>query len=130
MPLHAEDAHDAHSHRGDILPSANLGLVPLQLHNVGKLRGYVLRYVFKANDLTISVMRCGTLHCLSNLLPSTPRRAKGISEGYLFSIGVHHLQGFRVPLYELARRSVIVFNYFVKIELAHELSSPFCSEPR
>src|SRR5215211_1554922 len=97
-----KDARDAQSHRGDVLASANLGLVALHLHNVGKLRGYVLRYVLKANDLAISVMQCGMLHSRSNLLPSTRGRAKGISEGYVFAMGVHHPEGLRVPFEELA----------------------------
>ena len=46
-------------------------------------------------------MRSSTLQCLVNLLPSTGGRAKGISEGYIFSMGVHHLQGFRVTFEEL-----------------------------
>src|SRR5215211_8668322 len=95
-------ARNAQGNRSELLPSANLGLVALHLHNVGKLRSYVLRYVLKANDLAISVMQCGVLHSRSNLLPSTRGRAKGISEGYVFAMGVHHPEGLRVPFEELA----------------------------
>src|SRR5215207_8114710 len=105
-----KDARDAHSHRGDILPSANLGLVALHLHNVGKLRGHVLRYVLKASALAISVIRCGALHSLSNLLPPTHGRAKGVSDAYVFSMGVHHLQWFRVSFDELIQRLVILLD--------------------
>src|SRR5215203_507999 len=62
----SEDACDAQCHGGNILPSANLGLVALHLHDVGKLRGYVLRYCLQASDLVISVTRGGTLHSLSS----------------------------------------------------------------
>jgi hypothetical protein len=36
-----------------------------------------------------------TLHGLSNLLPSTHGRAIGVSEGYVFLMGEHHLVGLR-----------------------------------
>jgi hypothetical protein len=93
-----KDARDAHSHRADILPCANLGLVPLRLHNGGKCRGRVLRYVLKANDLAFSEMRCGTLHGLSNLLPLTHGRAKVVSEAYAFPMGVLIFRGTGFPL--------------------------------
>src|SRR5437870_5364645 len=115
---------------GDILPSANLGLVPLYLHNVGKLRSDVLRSVLESNDLALSEQRCGTLHRRRNLLPSTRGRTEGVSEAYVFSMGEHHLVGLRVPLHELAQRSMIVFNCFVKIEGTHEITSPSCAELR
>src|SRR5918997_6424141 len=98
----SKDRRNPQSEWGDILPSANLGLQLFYLDNVGKPRGNVLRYVLKANNLAISVMRCATLHSRSNLLPPTRVRAKGVSEAYVLSTGVHHLQGFRVPFEELA----------------------------
>src|SRR5215218_3383446 len=70
---------------------------------IGKLSVYVLRYSLKANDLAISVVGCGTLHSRSSLLPSTHGRAyKGISEAYVFAMGVHHLEGLRVAFDDLA----------------------------
>src|SRR5918993_4849918 len=75
----SQDSRNPHGNRGNIFPSPNLRLVPLHLHNVDKLRGCVLRYVLKADDLAISVMRRGTLHSRSNLPPSTRGRPKGLA---------------------------------------------------
>src|SRR5712691_5371144 len=97
----SKDRRHPQSDWGDILPSANLGLVPLYPHNVGKFRSDVLRYDIESNELALSDLRRGTLPSRSNLLPSTRDRAKGISEGDVFSMGEHHLHGFRVPLHEL-----------------------------
>jgi hypothetical protein len=72
---------------GDIFTSAKLGPGPLDTHDVGKLRSYVLLYSLEANHLAISELRCGTLCDLSNPLPPTHGRGKGISEGYVFSMG-------------------------------------------
>jgi hypothetical protein len=91
-----KDARNAQGNRSELLASANLGLVPLYLYDVGKLRSYVLRYVLKANDLAIFVVRGGTLNGRSSLLPSTHGRAKGISEAYVFAMRVHHLERLRV----------------------------------
>src|SRR5215210_1532751 len=100
---------------GDILPFTNFGLGPLHPHDVGKLRSYVLRYILEANDLAISEIRRGTLHSRSNLAPSTCGRAKGVSEGYVFSMREHPLHGLRVPFDELAQRELTLLDYFVKI---------------
>ena len=99
----SKDHRNPQSERGGILPSANLCLYPLYPHNVGKLRSYVLRYGLEASDLTIPDLRCGTIRGLSNLLPSTRGRAKGIGEGYVFLMGEHHLHGFGVPFGELSQ---------------------------
>src|SRR6266446_3354784 len=64
-----KDRRHPQSEWDDILPSANLGLGPLYLHNVGKLKSDVLRYVLESNDLALADQRCGTLHSRSNLLP-------------------------------------------------------------
>jgi len=109
------DARNPQSEWDDLLPSANLGLVPLYLHNVGKLRSYVLRYDLEASGITISVMLCGTLHGLSNLLPSMRDSAKGVSEGYVFSMGEQLLRRLGVSFHELTQRQVKLLNYFVKI---------------
>jgi hypothetical protein len=109
------DHRNPQSEGGHILPSANPGLLPLYPHNVGKLRSHVLRYVLEASDLAISELRCGTIRSRSNLLPSTRGRAKGVSEGYVFSMGEHHLHGFRVPFGDLAQRLLTLLNYLVKI---------------
>src|SRR5262249_35846251 len=97
----SKDRRHPQSQWGDILPSANLGLGALYPHNVGKFRSDVLRYDIEANILAISELRCGTLHCLSNLLPSTCGRAKGVSEGDVFLMREHHPVGLRVPFHEL-----------------------------
>jgi hypothetical protein len=52
-----KDRRNPHGNPSDILPSTNLGLAPLHLHNVGKISSYVLRYVLKASGLAISVVR-------------------------------------------------------------------------
>jgi hypothetical protein len=91
-----KDARNAQGNRSELLTSANFGLVPLYLYDVGKLRSYVLRYGLNANDLAIFVVSGGTLNGRSSLLPSTHGRAKGISEAYVFLMGVHHLERLRV----------------------------------
>jgi hypothetical protein len=99
--LRSKDHRNPQSKWGDILPSANLGLYPLYLHNVGKLSSDVLRYGLEAGDLTITYLRCGTVRDLSNLIPPTYGRAKGVGEAYVFLMGEHHLHGFRIPFGEL-----------------------------
>jgi hypothetical protein len=47
----------------------------------------MLRYDLDANELAISDLRCGTFPGLSNLIPPTHGRAKGVSEGYVVSTG-------------------------------------------
>jgi len=111
----SKDHRNPQSERCGILPSANLGLYPLFPHNVGKLRSHVLRYGLEASDLTISYLRCATIRGISNLLPTTRGRAKGVGEGYVFLMGEHHLHGFRVPLRELAQRWLTLLKYLVKI---------------
>src|SRR5438045_26329 len=98
----SKDRRHPQSAWGDILPSAKLGLDPLDIHNVGKFRSDVLRYDIEANYLAISEQRCGTLQSRRHLLPSTHGRAEWVSEGDVFSMGEHHLVGLRVPLHKLA----------------------------
>src|SRR3712207_5624691 len=79
MPMHylpsalfrSKDCRNPQREWVHILPSANLGLQLFYLDNVGKPKAHVLRYILKANDLALYIMRCGTLHSLSNLLPPT-----------------------------------------------------------
>jgi hypothetical protein len=111
----SKDHRNPQSERGGIWPSANLGLYPLYPHDVGKLRSHVLRYGLEAGDLTISYLRCGTIRGLGDLLPSTRGRAKGVSEGYVFPMGEHHLHGFGVPFGELAQRLLTLLKYLVEI---------------
>src|SRR5215211_6038559 len=99
-----KDRRNPHGNRGDIIPSLNLGLASLDFHCVGKLRGYVLRYVLEACGLAISVVRCGTLQGLSDLIPSTRGRAKGISEGYIVSTGVGSFITVGTPFHDLIKR--------------------------
>src|SRR5215212_3950293 len=99
-----KDARNAQGNRSELLPPANLGLVALHLHDIGKLRVCVLRYQLEANDLAISVVRGGTLHSRGSLLPSTYGRAKGVSEGYVVSMGEHLLHRLGVSFEELTQR--------------------------
>jgi hypothetical protein len=111
-----KDHRNPQSKWGDILPCAYLGLLPLHPHNVGKLSSFVLRYVLEANHLAISELRGGTPYGLSNLLlPSTGGRAKGVSEGNVFSMGEHPLHGLGVPLDELTQRELTLLKHLVKI---------------
>ena len=50
----SKDHRSPQSDRGNILPSTNLGLFSHQLHNVDKLKSYVLHYALKASDLAVS----------------------------------------------------------------------------
>jgi hypothetical protein len=99
----------------DLLPSACLCLAPLYPHNVSKLRGHILLYNIEASDLAIADLRCDTLHSLSDLLPSMVKRTKRVKESCVFSMGEHHLVGFRVPFKELVQRSLTLLDYLVKI---------------
>src|SRR5712691_8660101 len=123
----SKDARHPQSEWGDLLPSAKLGLDPLYPHHVGKFCSDVLRDVLESNDLALSDLRRGPLQSRSHLLPSTRGRAKGVREGDVFPMGEHHLVGLRVSFRELPERSLIVCNYFVKIDSSHELSSPIAN---
>src|SRR5215212_3120935 len=97
-----EDARDAQSHGGNLLPAANLGPVALHLHDAGKIGGCILRHVLEAHDLAIPVVGCGTLHGPSGLIPSARGRAKRVGEAYVFSMGVDLLEGLWVAIDDLA----------------------------
>src|SRR5712692_4295393 len=96
-----KDRRHPQSAWGDLLPSANLGLEPLYLHNVGKFRSDVLRYDIEANNLALSDLRSGTLPRRRNLLPPTHSWAEGIGEGDVFVMGEHHIHRFGVAFHEL-----------------------------
>src|SRR5215204_5393479 len=92
-------AHDhccPQSYRADRLLSANLGRGLLHSHDVGKLRSHVPREGLSVTHLSIADLRCSVVKNSSNLLPSTHDRAQGVTEGYILSIGVPLLYGFRV----------------------------------
>src|SRR5829696_2027978 len=111
----SEDACDAQCHGGNILPSANLGLVAFHLHDVGKLGRYVLRYILEAYDLTISVTRGGMLHSPSSLIPSAHGRTERIGEAHVFPMGEELLIGLGVAFDKLGRHEMILLDYVVKI---------------
>src|SRR5919202_3385940 len=98
------------SYWGGILTLANLGLCPLHPQDVGKLRSYVLLYSLEANHLAISELRCAALHRRSNFLPPMRWRAKGGSEGYVFSMRPQLLHRLRIPFVELTQRQVILLD--------------------
>src|SRR5215208_1823825 len=111
----SEDACDAQCHGGNILPSANPGPVALHLHDVAKLRGYVLRYILEAYDLATPVTRGGTLQSLSSLIPSAHGRTERIGKAHVFPTGEELLIGLGVSLDKLARHEVILLDYVVKL---------------
>jgi AcrR family transcriptional regulator len=53
----SKDHRRPQSARGDVLPSANLGLDPLYLHNVRQLSCHILRHDLGANELAIAAQR-------------------------------------------------------------------------
>jgi len=110
-----KDAGHTQSNWSDVIPSANLGLVPLYFYNVCKVRGHMLRHELEAGGLAISVIRCGTLHGLNNLLKSTCEGAKRVTEGDVVSLGVQPLQRRVVSRHELTQGQVILLNYLIKI---------------
>ena len=59
----------------------------LDLHDVGKLRTYMLRYDLDAHEFAISASGCCLLRGLNNLLLSTCDTAIGVSKGYVISTG-------------------------------------------
>src|SRR5215212_522358 len=103
-PFFRSNHRSPQSEWGDFLPSANLALKPLYLYSIGKLGSYVLRYDLEASGYAISASRCGTLHALSNLLPSPHGRTLGVSEGYVVSMGEQALRRLGVSFDELICR--------------------------
>ncbi len=83
----SKDHRSPKSEWSDVLPCADLGLGPLNLHNVSKLRSHILPYGLEADNLAIFEIRCSTLQGRNNLIPSLRGRAKGVSEAYIFSVG-------------------------------------------
>ena len=82
--LRSKDACNPQSQLDHVRISPNSGLVPLDLDDVGEVRGHLLRYALEANGFTVPVVRGGAIHGLGGLLPSTYGRAKGVSEAYVF----------------------------------------------
>jgi hypothetical protein len=74
----SKDHRDPQGERRYIFTSADLGLRPLYLHNVGKLRSYVLLYDLGANELAVSDLRCSMLPSLRG---SADRRVAYVSMG-------------------------------------------------
>ena len=99
--LGPKDRRNPQCDRGDIIPPLDLGMGSLYFHGVGKLSGRVLRYVLEASGLAISELRCSTLQGLSNLIPSTCGRAKGVSEGYIVCMGVTSFITIGAPFHDL-----------------------------
>ena len=75
----SEDARNPKRNWRELLPSADLGLEPLYLHEVRKLRSFILGYPLEARELAVRVIGCGPLQSLLNLAPSTRHRAKGLA---------------------------------------------------
>jgi hypothetical protein len=100
----SKDHRSPQSPWGSLLSPADLGLALLYLHYVSKLRSHILRHDLIAGDLAISERRCGTLHDLSNLLPSMRGRGEGVVEGYVFLMGEDLLHRLRVSFCELLLR--------------------------
>src|SRR5215218_9630574 len=120
--LGSEDHRGPQSQRGDLLPSADLGLRPLDQHNVGKLGSHMLFYDLNASGLAISDLRRGMLLGLNNLLPSMrdgadPRsgRAKRVSEGHVVSVGEQLLRRPGVPFLELIYHRRPLPEYLVEL---------------
>ena len=88
----SKDHRDPQSERGNLLPSADLGLRPLYLHHVGKLRSYMFLDNLDANELAISDLLCSPIRGL--ISPIRPMRdtAIGVSQGYIVSTGPQLLQ--------------------------------------
>src|SRR5829696_8132082 len=106
----SKDHRNAQSGWGEVFHSAKLDLYPLKPYSVGKLRSHILRYGLEAQVLAISEIRCGTLYGLSNQLPPTRGRAKGVCEAYVFSMGEQLLRRLRVSFHELIQRQLILLN--------------------
>ena len=104
----SEDARNPKGNWSELLPSADLGLEPLDLHEVRKLRSFVLGYLLEARELAVTVIGCGPLQSLLNRGPSTRHRAKWVSESHILPLGEHRLVDVRVPVYERAERSVVL----------------------
>jgi hypothetical protein len=109
--LGSEDHRNPQSQRGDVLPSADLGPRPLDVHDVGKLGSPILLYDLDANRLAISELRRGMLLGLRYLLPSmcdganpSSGRAKWVSDGHVVSVGEQLLRRPGVPFLELIYR--------------------------
>jgi hypothetical protein len=113
--LGSKDHRDPLGVRADIVTPTDLGLEPLDLYDVGELRGYVLGHGLEADGSAVSPRRCSTLHRRGNLLPSTRDTATGVSEAYVFSVGEQFLRRLGVPLHELAQRKAILLDQFVDI---------------
>jgi len=120
--LGSEDHRDPQSQRGDVLPSADLGLRPLDVHDVGKLGSHILLYDLDANGLASSELRRGVLLSLRYLLPSMRDgadpgcgRTKGVSEGHVFSVGEQLLRRRGVPFLELIYRRRPLLEYLLEL---------------
>src|SRR5215217_5700854 len=57
----------------------------------------------------------------SNLLPSTHERAKGVTEGYVLSMGVTLLYGFRVAFHKFTLRQSELLDEVVNVVLRSHL---------
>ena len=100
----AEDHRNPQIAWRNVITSTNLCIGPLYPTNEGKLRGYVLRYNLEVIDFAVSIIGCAALLGLSNLLPTTHGRSKGVSEAYVFSMGEQGLHRLGVSFHELISR--------------------------
>lgn len=79
----SEDARNPQGNWSELLPSADLGLEPLYLDEVRKLRCFVPGDPLEARELAVCVVGCGTLQSVLNRGPSTCDRPKWVSESHI-----------------------------------------------
>src|SRR5215213_8804867 len=96
------DHRNPRSEGGNVLPSAEPGLLPLYPHSVGKLSSHVLHNHLEASDLTVSELR----HAPWSQKPAPPPRGsayQGVCEGNVFSMGPYLIDRLGVSFHELVQ---------------------------
>src|SRR5215208_3772701 len=111
--LGSEDHRDPKGVRAHFLPSVNLGLQALYLHDVGKIGGRVFRQGLETQEPAVSTGERGMLHRLGDLLPPARGGGLGVGEGRVASMGPEPLGGLGVTLHELAKGQVVSLDQLV-----------------
>jgi hypothetical protein len=75
----------------------------------------VFLYDLDANEPAVSELRCGMLDGGTDLLSSMRRRTKGVSQGYVFSMGKQPLHGLGVAFHELVEPQLVSLDKFVYV---------------
>jgi hypothetical protein len=93
---------DSQSNRRELVAPPDLGPVSLDLDEAGEVDICVCCNSLEANDLAVSIKRCGPGDGLRDLFPSAHERAEWVTNRDVVAMGEQPQSGLRITLDEFA----------------------------